>query len=122
MRRFRPIAAFLLCLALLPLLPLASVSAAPSWEQRASMATGRSGHTATLLADGQVLVVGGTSAAPSAERYDPEMDRWLASTPGMIRSYHTATLLGDGRVLVAGGQGEAGNPNTTASTEFYTPA
>ncbi|MFN8516965.1 MAG: kelch repeat-containing protein [Chloroflexia bacterium] len=122
MRHLRSVAAVLLGLAVLTLLPLAAVGAAPVWEQRASMGTGRVGHTATLLADGQVLVVGGTSAAPSAERYDPVDDRWVASMPGVIRIDHSATLLKDGRVLVAGGRGQEVSGAPTTSTEFYSPA
>ncbi len=121
MRSLRPLVALCLALSILAGLGLPGVDAAPGWEPRASMATGRAGHTATTLADGQVLVVGGDATAPSAERYDPAVDRWVAATPGAIRSYHSATRLGDGRVLVAGGQGREGSGEATATTEFYLP-
>lgn len=72
-----------------------------------SFQTGRSFHTATLLADGRVLMIGGSSgslAIASAELYDPASGTFSAagtsSTPRML---HTATLLADGSVLVVGG-------------------
>jgi hypothetical protein len=70
------------------------------------MSTARSNHTATLLADGRVLVAGGYNGAylSSAELYDPATDSWSAAAPmSTAREYHTATLLPGGQVLVAGG-------------------
>ncbi len=72
-----------------------------------SMAEAREGHTATLLPDGRVLVVGGLGVAPmvtTAELYDPAAGTWttIEGIPAPP-SYHTATLLKDGKVLVAGG-------------------
>ena len=72
----------------------------------------RAGHTATLLPDGRVLIVGGLhdleqnldSALATAELWDPATG--TSSPAGTLadgRSYHTATLLQDGRVLIAGG-------------------
>ena len=80
------------------------------WSATGSMTTARSGHTATLLADGTVLVAGSrgldgvANAEASAELYDPSSGTWSA-TGSMIemRFSHTATLLADGKVLVAGG-------------------
>lgn len=66
----------------------------------------RTGHTVTLLADGRVLVVGGTTsrAAATAELYDPDSGEWrLAASPLTPREGHGALVLEDGRVLVAGG-------------------
>ena len=63
--------------------------------------------TATLLADGKVLVAGGrspnTGALASAELYDPISGTWTA-TGSMAAPYfcHTATRLLDGKVLVVG--------------------
>jgi hypothetical protein len=67
-------------------------------------------HTATLLQNGKVLVVGGTDvngSMASAEIYSPATGSFSASTGNLsvARSYHTATLLDDGRVLVTGGLG-----------------
>ena len=74
-------------------------------------------HTATLMADGKVLIAGGGSAA----LYDPNKGTWRA-TGQMIeeRYYHTATLLPDGRVLVAGGGAEP--EDLLASAELFDPA
>jgi hypothetical protein len=72
------------------------------------MTAGRVGHTATLLANGKVLITGGSSDGvqllASAELYDPST-RTFALTGSMItpREDHSATLMADGRVLIAGG-------------------
>ncbi|WP_159397394.1 hypothetical protein [Sorangium cellulosum] len=91
----------------------------------APMAAARGDHTATRLADGRVLVVGGEAEGPSAEIYDPALDAWrAASSPSVSRARRTATLLDDGRVLLAGGlvAGGAAESAATASTEIYDPA
>jgi N-acetylneuraminic acid mutarotase len=80
-------------------------------------------HTATLLANGQVLVAGGSGAGgvlSSAELYTPATGVW--STTGNLniaRSVHAATLLANGQVLVAGGSGGSGS---LSSVELYYPA
>ncbi|HET9498070.1 MAG TPA: kelch repeat-containing protein [Candidatus Limnocylindria bacterium] len=110
--------------------PSVSVSSEPTWTVTASLAEGRSGHTATLLADGRVLVAGGSgpiagAQLASAELYDPTTGTWTA-TGGMIeaRVNHTATQLPDGRVLVAGGVGAPTSEffaSILASAELYDP-
>src|SRR6266545_2904596 len=81
--------------------------------------TPRRNHTATLLADGTVLVAGGFNSdgwLRDAELYDPGRGRWKRVAPMTIpREHASATPLGDGRVLVAGG----GNPSATLSAELY---
>jgi hypothetical protein len=64
----------------------------------------RSRSTATLLANGQVLVTGGGSDPRKAELYDPATETWrLTRSLAARRNDHTATLLRDGRVLLVGG-------------------
>ncbi len=46
-------------------------SATNTWSMGPSMSSGRTGHTATLLNDGRVLVTGNECCAASAELYDP---------------------------------------------------
>lgn len=102
---------------------------AAAWSATASMSEARSGHTATLLADGTVLVAGGgfvqdtsgNSTAPaSAELYDPATGTWTATgNMNQPRAGHTATLLLDGRVLVTGGWTRYADRR---SAELYDPA
>jgi len=65
-------------------------------------------HTATLLPNGKVLVVGGIGSSGSlnsAELYDPSLNTWtLTGNLATARDHHTATLLSNGKVLVTGGQ------------------
>jgi hypothetical protein len=90
------------------------------------MATGRQLHTASLLADGRVLVAGGCAFElcptpfTSAELFDPSSSRWSSAGDMTNRRFiHSATVLADGRVLVAGGL--AGPDAALASSELYDP-
>jgi hypothetical protein len=64
-------------------------------------------HTATLLRNGMVLIVGSAYASNAdSVLFDPQNTETLISTGmRMDRYLHTATLLKDGRVLIAGGYG-----------------
>jgi Kelch motif len=102
------------------------------WIATGSMTTQRSNHTATLLANGEVLVAGAEHGMPdaildSAELYDPETGTWTA-TGSMItartQQMATPTPLPDGRVLVAGGVGPV-SPTAhgeLTSAELYDPS
>ena len=89
-------------------------SPAPTWKLAAPMNYRRREHNATLLADGTVLVTGGTSspefndarqAVLPAELWNPATGAWTRMPAMQVpRCYHsTAILLRDGRVLSGGG-------------------
>jgi N-acetylneuraminic acid mutarotase len=92
------------------------------------MLQGRAHHTATLLQDGTVLVVGGldnNDGLASAERYDPTAGTWTgAGTMSGPHWEHRAVLLDDGKVLVIGGCG--GGPSFVCmvgvGVEIYDPS
>jgi hypothetical protein len=84
----------------------------------------RVAHTATLLRDGRVLIVGGRGDELNAiaEIYDPQT-RHFSDTGRLItaRYKHAAGLLPDGRVLVAGGSDERDWRGNLTSAEIYDP-
>lgn len=100
-----------------------------SFTRIANLGFSRAGHTATLLDDGRVLVVGGEIvdvsgfsvhhfAVRQAELYDPVTGVFTETgSLLMARVRHTASRLPDGRVLIAGG--DASDPEITA--EIYDP-
>jgi N-acetylneuraminic acid mutarotase len=93
-----------------------------------NLATGRSEHSSTTLADGRVLLVGGTGSGGAAgiypqmtaEIYDPAGGTFT-STGGMSngRYLHAVALLPGGQVMVAGGT--APSITSTNSVEVYDP-
>jgi len=95
---------------------------AHGFKTTGSMATGRTLHTATLLGDGTVLVVGGYPGA-TTEIYNPASGTFTL-TKGKLSVdlfRQTATLLANGKVLIAGGTDFlTGQPVATA--ELYDPA
>ena len=80
-----------------------------TWSFTGNLNTAVESHTATLLQNGKVLVLG----EGPAELYDPDTGTWtsVGSLGGNIgRLGHTATLLPDGRVLIVGGATSLGGP------------
>ena len=84
------------------------------------LAHGRIWHSATLLPDDRVLVIGGYETA-TAEIWDPLTGEWtLTGSMAGPREGHRASLLADGRVVVVGGHrsGEEAAP----PAEVWDPA
>ncbi len=87
-----------------------------------SMLNAHSGHTATLLNDGSVVVISDCCA----ERYDPLTESFSFAGYMLTPRYgHTATLITSGvnagKVLVAGGIADS-NQSTLTSAELWDPA
>src|SRR5215207_7265482 len=91
---------------LLAAVQIAGVAAQDSsWQPAVPMIEAREQHTATVLADGRVLVVGGShnGGSATAELYDPRTREWTyTGSLASKRGGQPAVLLEDGRVLVVG--------------------
>ena len=88
--------------------------------------TARVGHTATLLSNGQVLIVGGydptTGIISDAELYDPTAQVFIdLGNTNSPRFHHTATLLQNGQVLIAGGDTDPTPTGAYNSAEIFNP-
>lgn len=98
-----------------------------TWTDTGDMsAPASSGHSATLLPDGKVLLVGGLIDAgrplgSPAQLYDPVSRSWTDVAPMVTPTSfgQTATLLRDGAVLVAGGSD--GKGGELAAAELFVP-
>ncbi len=92
-----------------------------TWSPGPTMGLSRVLHTASILDDGRVLMVGGMfdsagNVTASCELFDPISGAFSPAAPmGTVRAGHTATRLPDGRVLVAGG---TSNLTLTSATNF----
>lgn len=99
--------------------PSALAQAPGAFIPTGNMTVPRVGHTATVLANGKVLIAGGSFERPaSAELYDPLTGTFTA-TGDMTkpRYFHSATLLPDGRVLIT-----AGDNLLQPTAEIYDPS
>jgi len=98
-----------------------------SWTSVGSLSAARQAHTATVLADGTVLVSGGIGvfvspvdsvALASVEHFELGRGRWATvASLAQPRFGHSANLLQDGRVLLA--SGTAGSGIMLPSAELY---
>src|SRR5271165_5957224 len=88
--------------------------------------TARVGHTATLLNNGQVLIVGGYDPQfgliADAELYNPVTQTFtdLGDT-SVPRYHHTATILKSGQVLIAGGETDSTPSGAYNVAELFDP-
>jgi hypothetical protein len=133
-QRFAPVQTVVLAalctLALATITPFPLLAQSGTWTNTGSLNTPRTAHTATLLANGQVLVVGGEDAGnkflTSAELYSPATGKWtVTGSTATPRLDHTATLLPNGEVLVAGGYlgiDQHYQAIYTATAELYDPS
>ena len=94
----------------------------------AKMTVQRSGHTATLLPSGKVILMGGENLCcgtgttyDSAELYDPVANAFTTLTATMTtpREEYAATLLPNGKVLLVGGFND--NSDCLDTAEVYDP-
>lgn len=96
-----------------------------TWSPTGGMNSARVGHTATLLANGLLLVAGGGSGngtLASAELYNPATGQWTnTGSMNTPRIYQFAGLLATGKVLVLFGSNGFTGTGLVTSTELYDP-
>jgi hypothetical protein len=106
----------------------------PSWRNVSGMAFPRRQMNATILADGTVLVTGGTSAPGfnnqagaihAAELWNPQTERWtILASESKHRTYHGTTVLLPTAQVLSSGSGEGGGipfANSEFSAQVFTP-
>ncbi len=100
-----------------------------TWSDAGNLSVPRD-PTATLLANGQVLLsggidwyIGGGKAYAETETFDPVTGRWtVTGSLNAPRFEHRAVRLDDGRVLVMGGYGGGKNCSQPLKSTIPRPA
>ncbi len=101
----------------------------PSWSSLPNLPQARHYITGNILADGRVIVIGGTNDAENNRLqpaiYNPTSNSWsqVASLP-FKRNYHTSSiLLPSGKICVSGGEdnGGQGTFGETDQMQVYSP-
>ena len=102
-----------------------------SWTKAGKMSSMRTGHTASLLTNGKVLIVGGATVNSATDKqdqkelkhlhltemYDYKTNTWTESPPMKVARWeHTSTALPSGDILVVGGENSEG---LLSSTELF---
>jgi hypothetical protein len=106
--------------------------ASPQWIATSPMANARRQLNLTMLPDGRVLAMGGTSApgftnpagaVHTTEVWDPATGNWTTwASNAVTRVYHSTTvLLPDGRLVFAGSGDGAGLPDEQSAEIFEPP-
>src|SRR5665213_568307 len=98
-----------------------------AWTSAGTLGTARAGATATVLANGGVLLAGGTTGtvstdtlATTAELYSLSSNAWTATASGApVVANAVSALLPNGNVLVAGGSAAGGTATNAAA--IYDP-
>jgi hypothetical protein len=98
----------------------------PAWHEVAPLQFARRRLNLTILADGSVMAIGGTTQADTAanavlagEIFDPATETWsTVASMSEPRMYHSsAVLLPDGRVFSGGGE----DPASRLHAQIYSP-
>lgn len=105
-----------------------ATGAAPTVTEIAPMAAARNWGNLTLLANGEVLMNGGTgfgtqgpTAVYQGEIWNPGTRTWRpAATAAQMRTYHSTSLLMPSGAVLTGGGGVPG-PQVNFNTELYFP-
>jgi Protein of unknown function (DUF3443)/Kelch motif len=109
-----------------------------TWTEAAPMSVARLAHTATLMPDGTVMIVGGLTDNSSSSGYTLAQDYEFFTPPtggesegswapnsislsSVPRFNHSAVLLDDGTVLVVGGEATASPSATIPAPVHYFP-
>jgi Kelch motif len=110
---------------------IALTSSGAQWTVVQELMQPRSAHTATVLDNGQILIVGGSfdgiphHGMASCELFNPNTLEMRPAAPlRKARAHHQAVKLPNGKVLVSGGAGPGGVGGGfyLRSSELYDPA
>jgi len=99
---------------------------ADTWISTGNPTIGTTGSTATLFADGMVLVAGGMNSGAAVQNayiYNATSKMFTATTGSLkyARTGATATLLPNGEILIAGGSSDGTAANALNTAELYNP-